>query len=183
MTRRKIWNGRWKRSLKKSDLILSDTNILSTFAKISQLSLLIRLFARDHMGVVPAVYEELQEGLSQGYVSLKAVVELIQQGQIVLLAPSAQEIFEKDALPGSFDAGERETIAVAKSRGYKILTNETHAKNWCKRTGVGYWDLPGVLRALWRTNLLTKEEVRRLIEQIESKDRIVFKNKEQILQE
>jgi predicted nucleic acid-binding protein len=164
-------------------MILSDTNILSTFAKIDQLSLLLRLFASDQIGVVPAVYEELQEGVSKGYVLLQAVVELVQQGHIALLVPSAQEVFEKDALPSSFDAGERETMAVARSRGFRILTNETHVKNWCKRTGIGYWDLPGVLRALWRTNLLTKEQVQGLIEQIEAKDRIVFKNREQIFQE
>lgn len=163
-------------------MILADTNILSTFAKIGELSLLLRLFASEQIGVVPAVYEELQEGVNKGYVLLQAVVELVQRGHIALLVPTAQEIFEKDALPGSFDTGERETMAVARSRGYRILTNETHVKNWCKRTGIGYWDLPGVLRALWRTNLLTKEQVQGLMEQIETKDRIVFKNREQIFQ-
>jgi predicted nucleic acid-binding protein len=88
--------------LKKSDVILCDTNILSTFAKISQLSLLIRLFARDKIGVVPAVYGELQGGVSRGYTRLQAAIELIQQGQIALVVPSAQEIFEKDDLPSSF---------------------------------------------------------------------------------
>ena len=164
-------------------MILSDTNILSTFAKIDRLSLLLQLFERAKMGVVPAVYEELQKGVSSGYVPLQAAIALIQQGQIALLVPTAQEIFEKDDLPDSFDAGERETLAVAKSRRYPILTNETHVKNWCKRAGIGYWDLPGVLRALWRTKLLTKEQAQGLIEQIETKDRIVFKNKEQIFQE
>lgn len=100
-----------------------------------------------------------------------------------MLAPTAQEIFEKDALPDSFDAGERETAAVAKVRGYQVLTNETQVKNWCKRAGIEYWDLPAVLRAFWRTNLLTKEQVWELAVQIEAKDRIVFKNQEQIFRE
>lgn len=163
-------------------MILSDTNILSTFAKVGQLSLLLRLFVGDQIGIVPAVYEELQDGVSKGYVLLQAIVELVQQGHIALLVPSAQEVFEMGLLPDSFDAGERETMAVARSRGYRILTNETHVKNWCKRTGIGYWDLPGLLRALWRTNLLTREQVQGLIEQIEIRDRIVFKNREQIFQ-
>ncbi len=64
-----------------------------------------------------------------------------------------------------------------------ILSNETRVKNWCKRAGIGYWDLPGVLRALWRMNLLTKEQVRGLMAQIEAKDRIVFKNPEQIFRD
>ena len=164
-------------------MVLSDTNILSTFAKISELSLLAQLLADEGIGVVPAVYEELLNGVSRGYIALQAAVELIQRGQIALVMPTAQETFEKGALPQSFDAGERETIAVAKSKGYKILTNERLVKNWCERAAIPYWDLPGILRALWRTNLLTKEQVRRLIIQIEQKDRIVFKDREQIFAE
>lgn len=164
-------------------MILCDTNILSTFAKIDQLGLLLQLFSDDEMAVVPAVYEELQEGIRRGYVPLEAASAHIQRGSMTILTPNAQEIFDKDALPRSFDAGERETIAVAKSRGYSILTNETHVKNWCERMGLAYWDLPRILRALWRTDLLTKEQVRELVEQIEMKDRVVFKNQEAIFEE
>jgi predicted nucleic acid-binding protein len=164
-------------------VVLADTNILSTFAKISQLLLLLRLFADDRMGMVPAVYEEFQAGVTMGYADLQAVIQLVQQGQIELVAPDRREIFQKDVLPASLDAGERETLTVAKSRGYAILTNETQVKNWCKREGIEYLDLPGVLRALWRTNLVPKEQAQGLIDQIETKDRIVFKNKERILQE
>ena len=86
-------------------------------------------------------------------------------------------------MPVSFDAGERETLAVAKSRGYPILTNENQIKNWCKREQIEYWDLPGLLRALWRMNVVSRDLVRSLLDQIEAKDRVVFRNKEAILQE
>jgi len=92
-------------------------------------------------------------------------------------------VFWASALPVSFDAGERETLAVAKSRGCSILTNENQIKNWCRREQIEYWDLPGLLRAFWRTNVVSRELVRSLIGQIETKDRIVFRNKEGILQE
>ena len=164
-------------------MFLCDTNILSTFAKIDQMALLLQLFARDKMAVVPAVYEELQEGIRCGHSALQAANACIQQGAMMILAPTAQEIFDKDALPRSFDAGERETIAVARSRGYAILTNETHVKNWCERNGILYWDLPRILRASWRTGLLTKAQVRELVRQIEIKDRVIFKNQEAILEE
>ncbi|MGH8069694.1 MAG: hypothetical protein ACRERE_31520 [Candidatus Entotheonellia bacterium] len=164
-------------------MVLSDTNILSTFTKIGELPLLMRLFADDGIGVVPAVYEELHNGVSKGYVALKAALEAIQRRQIGLVMPTAAETLEKGALPRSFDEGERETIAVAKPRGYTILTNERLVKNWCKIAGITYWDLPGILRALWRTNLLPKEQVRRLITEIEEKDRIVLKDQRQIFEE
>ena len=164
-------------------MLLAETNILSTFAKIDQLSLLFRLFDNQRVGGVPAVYAEFQAGVNKGYADLQGVVKLIQEGRIDLVMPTVQEVFQKDALPTSFDAGELETLAVAKSRGYTILTNETQIKNWCKRERVEYWDLPGLLRALWRTNVASMELVRSLIDQIEAKDRIVFRNKEAILQE
>lgn len=164
-------------------MLLADTNILSTFAKIDQLQLLLQLFSATRIGVVPAVYEEFQTGLKKGYNDLRAIVKLIQQGRIDLAIPTAQEVFQKDVLPASFDAGERETLAVAKSRGYAVLTNEIQIKNWCKRERIECWDLPGLLRALWRTNLTSREQVRSLIDQIEAQDRIVFRNKEAILQE
>ena len=37
-------------------MLLADTNILSTFAKIDQAPLLLQLFAAQRIGVVPAVY-------------------------------------------------------------------------------------------------------------------------------
>ena len=63
-------------------MILADTNILSTFAKIDQLRLLLRLFGDNRLGAVPAVYEEFRAGVNKGYADLQAVVKLIQQGQI-----------------------------------------------------------------------------------------------------
>jgi predicted nucleic acid-binding protein len=164
-------------------VILADTNILSTFAKVNQWPLLIQCFASDRVGTVPAVYEEVQRGVQKGYTRLQAVVDLVQRRQIELVIPTEQELFKKGTLAASFGEGEREIMAVAMTRDYAILTDETLVKNWCRRTGTTCWDLPGVLRALWRTNLLPKDEVRKLLEQIEASDRIVFKNKEQILQD
>ena len=91
------WSVRWNGSKKQTDMLLADTNILSTFAKIDQLPLLLRLFGGNRLGVVPAVYAEFQAGLSKGYADLQTVVDLIQQGQIDLIAPTAQEVFQKDA--------------------------------------------------------------------------------------
>jgi predicted nucleic acid-binding protein len=164
-------------------VILADTNILSTFAKIDRLPLLFEFFAGDRIGVVPAVYEEFRQGASKGYSMLNSVLELVQARQIELVMPTIEEILAKDALAASFDSGERETMAVAISRGLQIMTNEKQVKNWCGRTSVRYVDLSGLLRAFWRTNLLTKEEVHDLTEQIEAKDRIRFKDKESIFHE
>lgn len=164
-------------------LILADTNILSTFAKIGRILLLLELFRSGGVGVTPAVYEEMQVGVTKGYVALQAVTILVQHGQIILVAPTVEEILYKNLLPASFDLGERETLAVARARSWGILTNENQVKHWCRREQVEYWDLPGILRALWRNRLMEKAQVQALIDEIEAKDRIVFRNKTQILTE
>jgi hypothetical protein len=101
--RLKTWNARLKRSARRHHVVLADTNILSTFAKSSALSLLSQLFTEEGIGVVPAVYDELHNGLSKGYVALQAALELIQHRYIDLVMPNAEEILEKGAVPPSFD--------------------------------------------------------------------------------
>ena len=164
-------------------MLLADTNILSTLAKVNQLSLLFQLFPDERLGVVVTVYEECVEGVNRGYAALQSVIDLIREDQIELVSPTANETLAKADLPLSFDAGERETIAVASSRSNQILTNERHVRNWCHRSGIDCWDLSGILRALWREGILTKQEVRDLMAEIEAKDRVVFKNVDQIFQE
>lgn len=85
-------------------MVLADTNILSTFAKVNQLTLLFRLFTDERIGVVPAVYSEFQAGVNKGYADLQMVIRLIQQGPIDLAAPTAQEVLLANALPASLMA-------------------------------------------------------------------------------
>jgi hypothetical protein len=100
------------------------------------------------IGVVPSVSKELLNGVSRGYVALQAAVELLERGQRALVMPTAEQTLTKGALPQSFDAGERETAVLAKSRGEKIRTNEQLVKNWCEREAGTYLDLPGILKSL-----------------------------------
>ena len=120
-------------------------------------------------------------GVEKGYSALQSILDLVRQGRVHLIPLSEEELVAKATLPQSFDEGEREIAAVAKQRRWQVLTNEKLVKNWCQRERIPYLDLPAFLRALWRTGLMRKEEVEQLIKEIEEKDRVVFKNKEQIL--
>jgi predicted nucleic acid-binding protein len=162
-------------------MILVDTNILSTLAKVGKLDLLFRLFTQEKIGIVPSVYEEIQIGIEKGYDILQSILDFVKQGHIHLVPLSEEELIAKASLPRSFDEGEREVGAVAKQRQWTILTNENLVKNWCQREKIPCIDLSTLLRALWRTGIMLKEEVAVLINEIENKDRLVFKNKEQIL--
>jgi predicted nucleic acid-binding protein len=162
-------------------MILVDTNILSTLAKVGKLDLLSQLFPQDEIGLVPAVYEEVHTGVEKGYSTLQSILALVKQGRVHLVPLSEEELVIKTNLPRSFDEGEREIGAVAKQRQWPVLTNEKLVKNWCQRERIPCVDLPTFLRALWQAGIMMKEEVAVLINEIENKDRVVFKNKEQIL--
>lgn len=110
-------------------MLLVDTNIFSTLAKIGKLDLLFRVFEQEEIGIVPAVYEEIHTGVEKGYSSLQSILDLVQQGRIHLIPLSGEELIAKTSPPRSFDEGEREIAAVAKQRQWPVLTNEKLVKN------------------------------------------------------
>ncbi|MBM3235280.1 type II toxin-antitoxin system VapC family toxin [Candidatus Poribacteria bacterium] len=57
-------------------MILLDTNIVGTFALIGALDLLFALFAKDKIGISPAVYAELVAGVREGRQFLQSAVKL-----------------------------------------------------------------------------------------------------------
>lgn len=164
-------------------MIIVDNNILSTFAKIGRLDILFQLFPQTQIGIVPAVYNELRIGVRKGHVQLKQVMEMVQQKSIRLITLTEAEIFLKPTLPVSFDEGELESVAVCESRKITLLTNERSVKNWCIKENIKYADLPDLLRACWQSTVMSKKEVESLIGDIEEKDNITFRSKEEILKD
>jgi predicted nucleic acid-binding protein len=164
-------------------MIIVDNNILSTFAKIDRLDILFQLFPQTQIGIVPAVYNELRIGVRKGHVQLKQVMEMVQQKRIRLITLTEEEIFLKPYFPVSFDEGELESVAVCKSRKIILLTNERSVKNWCIKEDIKCADLPDLLRACWQSTVISKEEVKSLIEDIEEKDNITFRSKEEIFKD
>ena len=61
-------------------MILADTNILGTFARVDALDFLIDLFGQNEIGVAPAVYAELLAGVREGREFLDAAVEFVESG-------------------------------------------------------------------------------------------------------
>ena len=65
--------------------IVSDTNILSSFAASEALSLLPSLFVDPIILIPPAVFQELQDGLARGKAYLEAVLQAIAAKEIQVL--------------------------------------------------------------------------------------------------
>ncbi len=58
-------------------IVISDTNILSSFAAADSLYVLLRLFPQTPIYISPAVLEEVQVALDKGYSYLSPLIEAI----------------------------------------------------------------------------------------------------------
>lgn len=149
-------------------LVISDTNILSSFAACDALPLLFRLFPNTTIFVPPAVHQELQTGLAYGKHYLAEVLQSFAAGNlhIIPLSNDEQQIAAK--LPAKLGSGEREAIAATQSRRGRLLSNDKQAIQYCKQHRIEAMDLPVLLRLLWKRKIVSQTEVRTLIDKMKA---------------
>jgi len=119
----------------------------------------------------------LVAGAREGRQFLRLALELIENGKLKLVALTAQEVVQRFRLPTSLDAGEAETIAVCQSRAAAFVTNDRRARNFCRAEELEVFDLIDVLRALWKLQVSSKQQVRQFVADIEAKEKLVIKGK------
>lgn len=131
-------------------MIVVDTNLLSTFARIRRLDLLSLVAATRTLFLTPAVVKELKMGLQKGFDFLQPVVDGLTSGnEFQAVTLTEEEKSFTDLLPGSLNAGEKESIAVCVLRaGGKLLTNDKRAHNYCREHHIPSLDLKLILRRL-----------------------------------
>lgn len=76
--------------------------------------------------------------------------------------------------------GETECIAVCKARNAVLVTNDRKAIELAEELGVTVVDLETILYSL--KDLVDKNQLRQIIADIESKDRVIIVNKDKILE-
>ena len=81
----------------------------------------------------------------------------------------------RDALPYTLGAGERESIAVAKERTGMVISNESRVAHYCRQLNIPCIRLPDILRVLWTEGVVSQEDVQTMIEDLQVKDRMHFK--------
>lgn len=165
-------------------MIIADTNILSTFARIRRLDLLFSVVETETFDLPPAVIKELKVGLHKGLDFLQPIADGLTGGAgFFAIELTADEKNLSDTLPSSLNAGEPEAIAVcAKRVGSKLLTNDKRAHTYCLTNRIPSLNLKLILRRLWLAGHCTKEEVRSLMGEIEtSEPGMVIKGKDEIL--
>ncbi|MFP4001846.1 MAG: hypothetical protein ACLFSM_05830 [Thermoplasmata archaeon] len=159
-------------------MILVDTNILSTFAKVNRLDLLEEVLGNFHIS--PNVLEEVKRAEELGYPHAGEILEKVRNDEILIACPREKEVEVMDRLPTSFGRGEKDCLAIALKRDALIVTNEQKVLNYCKRNGVDSARLNTILRELLKKEDMEQEDVRNLIDEIEKKDNLVVTDKDSI---
>ena len=72
--------------------------------------------------------------------------------------------------------GELECISVCASRSLVMVTNDKRAKKSAVDLGIRCFDLPEIFRAMRLKGVVDVKDLKEIIQTIESKDNIVFKN-------
>lgn len=163
-------------------MIISDTNIISSFARIHKINLLKITFKEQTIFLTPSVYLELKKAIELGCNFLEETINAIEIKQgFDILTLSKDELFALSQLPASLAAGEKEGLVIYLHRaGNTFLTNDKRARNFCIEKNLSWLDLPSILRLMWKTASCTKREVSKIIEELEEKEGMVFKNKSDI---
>jgi predicted nucleic acid-binding protein len=108
-------------------IIISDTNILSSFASADALNLLPKLFPHKTIHIPPAVIEELQTALDHGQTHVERVFNALSAGEIQRIELTGDERVLMTTLPSKLHDGEREGIVICQTRKSPFLSNDRRA--------------------------------------------------------
>lgn len=161
-------------------MILADTNILSTFAKIRRLELLFGVFRQKTLYISPNVFQELKDAKDKRYDFVEPIFELLQFHKLKLLPMEEDEYMLMLQLPKYFGKGELDSIAICTRRNHILLSNERKVIKFCEENEIDHFDLNGILKALWMFDIVSKEKVVLIIKEMEEKDNLKIVSKEEI---
>ncbi len=156
--------------------VVIDTDVLSVFVKIRKVELLQRLFTKRSLLLTPHVYKELKYGERLGFIKLSIPTRFAK----IKLQHAEKRLVKEIHGKRNLSLADSECVAVSHNRKSLLVTNDDGVKAEADRLFVQYVDLIALLRMLWKGNIMSKEQVRDLIDEIEKKDRIVIGNKDVI---
>lgn len=142
-------------------MIVSDTDFLSSFAKIEEVNLIFGVFNTKEIVVGGSVYDELKESpmfdLLLPYFSSK-------ENKITVKKISAKN------LPEHLGPGERESITLAKENKAKLLMNDKVAGKYAEKIGVKVIDIPAFLFHCKKKKILDTSQLKTMISKLKAKD-------------
>jgi predicted nucleic acid-binding protein len=145
---------------------LANTTVISNFAAVGRLDLLKEVHGRLHLP--NEVYEEILDGLEEGYEFL-AVVErqiypLVEEGWLELVSMGDErELRLFQSLPRRLHHGEASCLAIAQHRDWAFLSDDKLARRSARSLGIVVSGTLGVLTQAVKRQLVTVEEADELL--------------------
>jgi predicted nucleic acid-binding protein len=137
--------------------ILVDATVLSNLAAVDRLDLLRLLSAPLYL--TSAVYEEIQQGVDEGYDFLVNIDKALDSGLLSLISPENEsEWHQYRDIPDKLQRGEAMSLAIARCRGWRLLTDDRAARMYAEQSSVSYSGTLGLLRYAVQNGHLTLED-------------------------
>ena len=157
-------------------MVIVDNKILSSLAKIDRLELLYRVF--EEVTTTPSVLDELHKDEVTGYEFVARIDEVksYEGGWLRIVSPTEQEVeMTEEVLDASLSYTDAECIAMAESRGKRLLTDDGHVGEIGSQRGVEVWDLKLFLEACIIKDIVANEaELEDLIGSLREQDSYRF---------
>lgn len=163
-------------------MILIDTCILSSLAKIDRLSLLDILFKKHFCYITPSVLKELDTNKTAGFKfaeKIEAMVSFTEaKNKICVLSMELEEIEHAYKLMGrhKLSLADCECIVLAKSKDAILLTDDTYLGKVAFNEGIKkIYDLKSLLEAnIIHGKIKHRKELEEIIEILKQKDYYLF---------
>lgn len=149
-------------------MIVSDTDFLSSFAKIEKLKLVFRVFKTKEIAITEAVYNELKE--SHVFDSVLPYFSA-KENKIIIKKVSAKDV------PENLGTGERESITLAKDKKAKLLMDDRDAGEYAESKGIDVIDIPAFLFHCKEKKILSVSEIKDIVNDLKDKDYYEFEEK------
>jgi len=149
-------------------VIVFDTDILSMFAKVDEVYLLMQLFGNKAV-MTPKIRDEISAPLEYGYTFPFKVLSTI---KTVPLSKEAIEEYIRFQRNLNLGKGELEAIAYSKTEKCLFATNDERAREFAKSEGIQVLSLQAILKALWKKKLKSKGEVKQILDRIKMADNL-----------
>ena len=148
---------------KKKVAYYFDSVVVSNFALSKSLFLLIEKYG-NHAFLTSQVLDELANGIASGYESLRVVLQAVEEDQFSTAQIQKEEINLYTSLLRTLGSGEASIIAIAKSRGGLVVTDDRSARRASEDLGLSFTGTIGILLRLCKENILTPEKADAILE-------------------
>ncbi len=151
-------------------VVILDSDFLSAFLKIEQMPLIRDLYQVAKLTVPPAVYREIA--------LTNLLTRLTNLNWVQVCAPSQNQVEEltTDESFRALGAGEREALALALEYAPAVLLgNDNQARRVAAKLGIAVVNIPAFLLACKQANLLERQALLTLINDLRVKDFFGFR--------